>query len=157
MSYIMKLRETVGNVPLLLPAASVIAVKENKILLQKRADNGLWSYPGGYMELGETPEQSAKREFNEETGNIAINLTLFGVFAGEERHKTYPNGHEVYITDIVYVCDEIEETDQNHDDEVLEVKWFHVDNLPVKNLCPTVSGIIEKFLLELKSGRRIKK
>lgn len=31
-------------------------------MLQKRKDNGYWGYPGGSMELGESFEETARRE-----------------------------------------------------------------------------------------------
>jgi mutator protein MutT len=147
MDYIKEMRDIIGNKPLLLVGTSIIAVKDKKILLQRRADNGMWGYPGGYMEIGETPEESAKREFKEETGLEAGEINLYGVFAGEERHHIYPNGHEVYITDIVFICREFYETGDTHDDEVIEIKWFPFENLP-DNLHLTVKDILEKFVAD---------
>lgn len=147
--YIKLMRSKIGKDPLLLVGSSVIAIKDNKILLQKRADIGCWAYPGGYMELGETPEETAKREFYEETGLIANSLKLYGVFAGEKRHYVYPDGNEVYITDIVYVCDDFSITESKHDNEVLEIKWFMKDKIP-KNLSPTIEDILLKYVAEFK-------
>jgi len=52
------------------PTATLICIKGDKILLVKRAfdpGKGEWSLPGGFIELGETPEEAAKRELKEET------------------------------------------------------------------------------------------
>ena len=46
------------------PTATLICIKKNEILLVKRAfspGKGEWSLPGGFIVLGETPEDSAKR------------------------------------------------------------------------------------------------
>jgi ADP-ribose pyrophosphatase YjhB (NUDIX family) len=144
-NYIKEMREMIGNKPLLLVGTSVIAVKDDMILLQKRADSGLWGYPGGYMEVGETTEESAKRERYEETGLIALDLKLYGVFSGEKRHYVYPNGHEVYITDVVYTCHDYIQSDKSHDNEVIEIKWFPFSDIP-QELSPPVKDIIEKFV-----------
>lgn len=144
MNYIKEMRELIGNKPLMLVGTSIIACIDGKVLLQKRADNGLWGYPGGCMEIFETPEESAKREFTEETGYIVKNIKLFGVFAGERRHYTYPNGHEVYITDIVYTCREVEKTNLSFDEEVLEIGWFPIDKLPLE-LTVTTEDVLERF------------
>lgn len=148
MNYIKAMRNLIGNKPLLLVGTSVIAVKDGRILLQKRADNGQWGYPGGYMEIGETPEESAKREFKEETGFIAKELKLYDVFTGENRHYTYPNGDEVYCTDIVYVCYDFIDSGDSHDNEVIEIRWFPLNNLP-ENIASSVKDIIQKYILDV--------
>lgn len=53
------------------PAVSSFVFRESAVLLVKRRDEpsrGLWSPPGGSLELGETVEQAAARETREETG-----------------------------------------------------------------------------------------
>ena len=52
-------------------AASVALVREKDILLIARnrpPSEGLWTFPGGRLEPGETPEQCATRELKEEMG-----------------------------------------------------------------------------------------
>ena len=103
-SYIMDLRKIVGHRPLLQVGASVIVEdKEGRILLQLRSDNHCWGYAGGSVELDEDVEEAAKRELFEETGLVAKELTLFGVFSGKDTHYVYPNGDEVSNVDIVYM------------------------------------------------------
>jgi 8-oxo-dGTP pyrophosphatase MutT (NUDIX family) len=147
MSYIEQMRKLIGNRALLLVGTSVIVVKDEMILLQKRADTGDWGYPGGYLEPGETPEEAAARELLEETGLSANNLQLYGVFAGENRHFTYPNGHEVYVVDVVYICSDFTPSGVSPDDEVLEVRWFPFSDLP-EQISPPVKDIIEGFIAE---------
>jgi ADP-ribose pyrophosphatase YjhB (NUDIX family) len=59
---------------------SVVLV-DGKVLLCRRAINpraGFWTIPAGYMELGETVEEAAKREAREEA---CVELALDGVLA----------------------------------------------------------------------------
>ncbi|ESX75565.1 NUDIX hydrolase [Mesorhizobium sp. LSHC420B00] len=59
-----------------MPAVSVCVVRENTVLLVKRArppSQGLYAFPGGKVEAGETLEQAARRELLEETGLQARN------------------------------------------------------------------------------------
>lgn len=58
------------------PVAAVIAVvlRDDDILLVCRKtppDAGMWGFPGGKMEFGESIEQAALRELQEETGIVA--------------------------------------------------------------------------------------
>ncbi|MES0209256.1 NUDIX hydrolase [Mesorhizobium sp. M0028] len=60
----------------IIPAVSVCVVRENTVLLVKRArppSQGLYAFPGGKVEAGETLEQAARRELLEETGLQARN------------------------------------------------------------------------------------
>lgn len=41
---------------------------DNKVLLERRADDNKWGVPGGWAEVGESPQESLIREFKEETG-----------------------------------------------------------------------------------------
>ena len=108
-NYILDLRKAVGHRPLLQVGASVIVENEaGEVLLQLRADNQLWGYAGGSVELDEVVEEAAARELYEETGLHAKKLELFGVFSGPDMHYTYPNGDEVSNIDIVFLCREWE-------------------------------------------------
>lgn len=58
----------------IIPAVSVAVVRGDTVLLVKRArqpSQGLYAYPGGKVEAGETLEQAARRELLEETRLLA--------------------------------------------------------------------------------------
>lgn len=129
--YIMDLRKLVGHRPLLQVGASVIVENEHgEVLLQKRADNHCWGYAGGSVELDEVVEDAAKRELFEETGLIAREMELFGVFSGPDTHYVYPNGDEVSNVDIVYLCKSYSGTLKCQESEVEDLCFFPADALP---------------------------
>ncbi|WP_445668809.1 NUDIX domain-containing protein [Lysinibacillus sp. FSL W8-0953] len=67
--YVIKLRQLVGTMPVILVGSTVIVLNQTrKVLLQFRADIEMWGLPGGAMEPGETLEETAKRKLYEETG-----------------------------------------------------------------------------------------
>ncbi len=65
------------------PASCIVAVDQNdRILLVKRSvepKKGWWCLPGGFIELGETPEAAGLRELAEETGIRGSIDMLLGV------------------------------------------------------------------------------
>lgn len=138
--YIMDLRKIVGHRPLLQCGASVILENAaGDILLEKRADDHTWCYPGGSVELFENTEVTARRELTEETGLTAGALVLFGVFSGPEYAHTYPNGDEVSNVDVVYLCRDWTGTPSPQASEVEELRFFPVTALP-QNLLPPQRG-----------------
>lgn len=55
-------------------AAIAVVIKDNQALLVQRSKSpgrGLWGFPGGHVELGETAKTAAIRELREETGVVA--------------------------------------------------------------------------------------
>lgn len=101
--YIGQLRSLVGTRPLVLPGAAVIiSDARDRILMLRRADNGDWTIPGGFLEPGESTEDTARRETREETGLRLGALTLLGVFSGKSLYHRYPNGDEVYNVTVLY-------------------------------------------------------
>jgi len=82
--YIKNMRKYIGRERLLLSGAGVFVHKDGKLLLQRRKDNGCWSDHGGCMELGESFEETARRELHEETGLIAGYLEQLCVLSGED-------------------------------------------------------------------------
>jgi 8-oxo-dGTP diphosphatase len=59
--------------------AAVLAEREGQVLLiQRKMDpaKGSWCLPGGFMEMGETPQEAAIRECKEETG---LNVEITGL------------------------------------------------------------------------------
>ena len=129
--YIMDMRRLVGRIPLMQCGASVIVENERgEVLLELRADTGDWAYIGGSVELYERVEDAAARELREETGLIADELTLLGVFSGEALRFTYPNGDQVSNVDVVFVCRRYHGELQPEAGEVDCLRFFAPDQLP---------------------------
>ena len=144
--YILDLRKIVGHRPLLQVGASVIVEDSaGQILLQLRSDNHCWAYSGGSVELDEQVEDAARRELLEETGLLALDLELLGIFSGREMHYTYPNGDEVSNIDIVYVCKSYTGNLRCQPGEVEALQFFPVDRIP-QNISPPNRLPLQKWL-----------
>lgn len=139
MSYIAELRAKVGTRPLILPGAAVIVLDaEGRILLLQRADTGGWGLPGGFMDPGETLEETARREVMEEVGLKLGELTLMQVFSGPEQYFRYPNGDEVFNVTTVYTARALHWSFTLDPAEVGAARLFHADDLPPGVIAPEV-------------------
>lgn len=114
----------------------VMILKDNKVLLGKRHEDpekadsalygaGTWTMPGGKLHFGESFEQGACREVEEETG-IKVN---------EESLKFISLTNDIvkdahFIT-VGFLCDNFEgDARVMEPDEITEWRWFDLGSLP---------------------------
>ena len=130
-SYILKLREKVGNEMLWLPGVSVLILNDkNELLLALRSDDGTWGVLGGFVEPGEQPADAVVRETFEEAGLVVEPGQITSVIAYE---RVYPNGDRCRYLDTAFRCRIVDGEAKVNDDESLELAWFPLDRLPAVN------------------------
>jgi ADP-ribose pyrophosphatase YjhB (NUDIX family) len=105
---------------------ATLPVARERVVLVRRATEpgrGLWSYPGGYLEMGETLEEGAVRETREEIG-LDVDITgLLGVYSR-------PGGRSITV---VFQA-EARREDWDGGPEVLEVDSFRAAEIPWREL-----------------------
>lgn len=111
-------------------------------------------YAGGLVEIDEKVEDAAKRELYEETGLIAKELILLGVFSGECMHNVYPNGDEASNVDIVYICKSYEGELKSQTGEVENLKFFDITDLPDNIFKPNLPAI-EEYISKNKTATKL--
>ncbi|MFZ3238368.1 MAG: 8-oxo-dGTP diphosphatase MutT [Stellaceae bacterium] len=94
--------QSASNPPLVLVAAVVLVDADGRVLLAQRpagkAMAGLWEFPGGKVDPGETPEAALIRELAEELGiDVAASCLAPFTFASH----AYPDFHLLMP---LYVC-----------------------------------------------------
>lgn len=108
------------------PVAAVIPVSERGEVLLVRRDieprRGTWVFPGGFMDLGETAEEAARRETREEAHLEVGELELLGVYT-----RVGPG-----IVLIVYEAKAHGRPTPGH--ETSEVAWFAPEAIPWDSL-----------------------
>ena len=127
------LRATVFSkvTPVTVGGAAIIN-SDGEILLIRRSDDEMWAMPSGALAVGETPAQGAAREALEETGVQVKTTSLVGIF--DSRYSGRSTAHHIYL--ILFLCEplcgDLHRTTALHTDEVVEVKWFPEENLPLE-------------------------
>lgn len=76
---------------------------------------------------------------------VAKNFTLFNVYSGEEFYYKYPHGDEVYNVITIFIYTEYEGVMRKDENEVLDLEFFHYDDLP-STLNPPEIPIINEFI-----------
>ncbi|WP_397538536.1 NUDIX domain-containing protein [Rummeliibacillus pycnus] len=111
--------------------AVIIFNEEKQVLLQKRADVGLWGIPSGHIEIGETVSEAAIREIKEET-NLDIKIKkLIGVYSDPNSQVfEYPNGQVVHFITTCFLAEITGGLLKCNLEESLEIKFFDQQNLP---------------------------
>jgi ADP-ribose pyrophosphatase YjhB (NUDIX family) len=94
------------------------------LLVQRKVAprRGEWCLPGGFMELGETPETATLRELMEETGLTGKVEGLIGLQAAPNRiyHTVLVAGYRVTPLNAAI----------HAGDDAMAVHWFHCQKLP---------------------------
>lgn len=113
----------------------------NEILLCKRSiepRSGYWTLPAGFLENGESIEEGALRETQEEAKLLVKDVQLFNVISVPRINQIY-----TFFTGLV-VNDDFGPTPESS-----EVKLFHIDDIPWDDLAfRTVRMTIELYLKE---------
>ena len=107
----------------------VVVLDEDKVLLIKRRDEpdaGLWTVPGGLVELGEDVEDAAVREVEEETG---VKVELQGLLDVVNKVVRDGEGRVEYHYVIVDFLGRPLTKEVKASPEVLDAAWVELDKL----------------------------
>ena len=114
----------------------------DRYLLVRRAaepDAGLWSIPGGLVELGERVEEAAVREALEETGLEVEIRDLLGVVDKIERDDA---GRIRFHFVIVDYLAEVKGGSLKASSDALEARWVRAEEFPKYRLSPTLVKLL---------------
>jgi ADP-ribose pyrophosphatase YjhB (NUDIX family) len=136
--YVKRLRDLIGNELLLMPSVSVLVEDDQqRLLLVRHAESGIWGIVGGAVEVDERPAEAAIRETREETGLHVELIRLVTALGGPRFRLRYRNGDEAAYVSIVYEARVTGGAERPDGDEVLELGWFGRNDLrtiPVNTL-----------------------
>lgn len=104
-----------------------------KILLTRRADNGRWCLPGGWMEAGESVAEACAREVWEETGLRVAAKHLVGVYSSPDRLITYADGNRYHLVALHFVVEALG-GEPGLSDETTEFGYFDAAEIAALDL-----------------------
>ncbi|WP_237458386.1 NUDIX domain-containing protein [Pontibacillus yanchengensis] len=108
---------------------------ENRVVLQKRKDVGLWGLPSGNVEPGETISEAAIREVKEETNLDISIMKLIGVYSDPSNQSfTYPSGNVVHFIISCFLVEIVGGTITPCSNESMDVRLFYQEDIPLKDL-----------------------
>lgn len=124
---------------------AIPVLDDGRILLCKRNIEprwGKWTLPAGFMELGETAQQGAARETDEEAGADIEMGRLFSVIS-------VPRVGQVHL----FYCARLRSEQLNPGHETIEARFFHAHEIPWDELAfRTVSTTLERYLADRAQG-----
>jgi 8-oxo-dGTP diphosphatase len=111
-------------------------------------DSGKWTMPGGAMEWGESSEQAAARELDEETGLRATIGPVLGVFSRWYTEQEAVLGSPGHVVGVVHEAIEPEGRIRTEFEEGTTdaAAWFTIDEvgrLPRVELVDFVLGLLD--------------
>ena len=94
----------------------MIVLKDGKVLIGRRTDNGMICGPGGHIEPREEPETAAVREAQEEFGITPKNMTSLGQLDSGDRP-------------FVFLCTKYDGEPKCQSSEMVRCDWMTFDDL----------------------------
>ena len=131
MDYFTILHQRMGNAPIILTGAAGAVVKDGKILLVRRHNlSQTWGVPGGVQELGETIQETARREVLEEVGLDLQPAGLIAVFSGPQWDIFLNDGGKIQQLTFFFQMEGPINEIAIQESEVAEWGFFAPDDLP---------------------------
>ena len=143
------LKKVVSEFKYQIAAGGIVENTNGKILLMKRL--GKWDLPKGKLDKGETIEECALREIEEETG--AADLSVKSSFA-ETYHTYYRNEKWVIKHTHWYIvkCDDPSKLSPQFEEDIEQVAWVDFDTIDVLKIdtYPAIRRLLKLYRRRLK-------
>lgn len=125
--------------------ALIIENEKGKILLAKRAIEpqiGQWDLPGGFINAGETLEESMQREAKEELGVNVTNLQYFASYT-----DTYLYQEVVFPTLVFILTGKVNTAQLTAKDDISQIKFFDKNKIPFEDVAfESVTQALKDYL-----------
>jgi 8-oxo-dGTP diphosphatase len=128
--------------PVLLVAACALVDADRRVLIAQRPQGksmaGLWEFPGGKIEPGETPEAALIRELREELGVAVKPACLAPLTFASHSYKTF------HLLMPLFICRRFEGTPHGREGQAL--KWVRAGDLRLWPMPPADAPLIPALI-----------
>lgn len=118
-----------------------VVFQDDKILMVQEKSDGLWSLPGGWIDVNEAPSVAIEREIKEETGFDTKSKKMLALFDRLKHDHPYqlPHAYKCFIR-----CDMLGGV-ATESIETTAVDFFAVDHLPELSVGRVTKKQIERM------------
>lgn len=127
-------------------ASSAILERNGRYLLVRRANPpsaDMYAFPGGRAEAGETPAETAVREFHEETGILARNPLLFETYDLPPRESDGTGARHFFLS--VFKVEADPGLVAVAADDAADIGWYTADEIFGLPIPESVRECVEKL------------
>jgi 8-oxo-dGTP diphosphatase len=127
-------------------ASSAILERDGRYLLVRRANPpsvDMYAFPGGRAEIGETPAETAVREFHEETGIPPRNPHLFEIYDLPPREPDGAGAPHFFLS--VFTVDADPDLDAVAGDDAADIGWYTAAEIFALPIPDSVRECVEKL------------
>jgi ADP-ribose pyrophosphatase YjhB (NUDIX family) len=114
---------------------------DERVLLVRERSDGLWTLPGGWVDVGDAPSEAVMREIFEESGFKARPVKLAALL-DKSRHPHPPGLHHIYK--LFFVC-ELTGGAAAASEETDAAEFFPVGRLPPLSTGRVLAAQIERL------------
>ena len=122
---------------------AVVLNEEGAILLVREREDGLWTLPGGWVDVGESPSESVEREVKEESGYEVRAVRLLALW-DRDKHPHPPIPFHVYK--LYFQCELLGGEPLTASTETEGVDFFSKNALPELSLGRVTSQQIDRLI-----------
>jgi ADP-ribose pyrophosphatase YjhB (NUDIX family) len=104
--------------------------RDERILMVQERSDGLWTLPGGFADVGDSPSSAVEREVQEESG-FTVKATKLVALLDRNRHPHPPFGYHLWK--VFFLC-ELQGGAARSSIETSAANFFAADDLPPLSL-----------------------
>lgn len=118
-----------------------VVFKDGGVLLVHERRDGLWTLPGGWVDVGESPSEAVTREVLEESGYQTRAIKLLALY---DRDRQGHPPHPWHTWKAIFLCELLDEEQRPLGHETAAARFFERDELPELSMSRVTPRYIER-------------